>query len=77
MSSVQKIELHGESIPLADLSISLSQTLTDLVDKINQLTNRSVAMSGALGEVQAGDPVHAGFDHPDRKNQQADQTALS
>ena len=52
MSSVQKIELHGESIPLADLSISLSQTLTELVDKINHLTNRSIAMSGALGEVQ-------------------------
>ena len=52
MSSVQTIELRGESIPLADLSASLSQTLTELVEKITQLTNRSVAMSGALGEVQ-------------------------
>ena len=53
MSSVQKIELDGESIPLADLSASLSQTLTELVEKINQLTTRSVAMSHALGDVQA------------------------
>ncbi len=53
MSSVQKIELNGESIPLADLSASLSRTLTELVEKINQLTARSVAMSDALGKAQA------------------------
>ncbi len=53
MSSVQKIELDGESIPLADLSAGLSQTLTDLVDKINQLTARGSAMSLALADVQA------------------------
>ena len=53
MSSVQNIELNGESIPLADLSASLSRTLTELVEKINQLTTRSVAMSHALGDVQA------------------------
>jgi methyl-accepting chemotaxis protein len=52
MSSVQNIELDGEQIPLADLSASLSTTLTELVEKINQLTTRSVAMSHALGEVQ-------------------------
>ncbi len=52
MTSVQNIELDGERIPLADLSASLSTTLTELVEKINQLTTRSVAMSGALGEVQ-------------------------
>jgi methyl-accepting chemotaxis protein len=52
MSAVQKIELNGESIPLAELSESLSQTLTELVQKINQLTTRSVAMSHALGAVQ-------------------------
>ena len=52
MSAVQTIELNGESIPLSDLSTSLSRTLTELVEKINQLTTRSVAMSHALGDVQ-------------------------
>jgi methyl-accepting chemotaxis protein len=52
MNAVQKIELNGESIPLEELAESLSTTLTELVQKINQLTTRSVAMSRALGEVQ-------------------------
>ena len=78
MSSVQKIELDGESIPLADLSASLSQTLTELVEKINQLTTRSVAMSHALGDVQAEiRSMHASITQIERINKQTKLLSLN
>ncbi len=53
MRSVQRIDLHGEAIPLTELAASLSETLSQLVGKIVYLSSRSVAMVYALEDVQA------------------------
>lgn len=78
MSSVQNIEVNAESIPVAELSESLSRTLTELVEKINQLTSRGVAMNHALGAVQDEiKSMHASITQIERINKQTKLLSLN
>ena len=44
MSSVQTIEMNGESVPLSELAKSIGDVVSLLVEKIIHLSSRSVAM---------------------------------
>ncbi len=52
MSSVQTIEMNGETVPLSELARSIGEVVSLLVEKIIHLSSRSVAMVYALDDVQ-------------------------
>ena len=52
MSSVQTIEMNGETVPLSELARSIGDVVSLLVEKIIHLSSRSVALVYALDDVQ-------------------------
>ncbi|MFZ4809091.1 MAG: methyl-accepting chemotaxis protein [Hyphomicrobiaceae bacterium] len=49
--SVGKVEIEGEDIQLADFASSIGASLSDLIEKIVQLSSRGVSMVYALDDV--------------------------
>jgi len=49
--SVGKVEIEGENIELSDFASSIGASLSDLIEKIVQLSSRGVSMVYALDDV--------------------------
>jgi len=49
--SVGKVEIEGENVELADFASSIGHSLSDLIEKIVQLSSRGVSMVYALDDV--------------------------